>query len=283
MGRMRGLIGRLVVKIARVTLPCRLRYDVIRAMIQAEQGSPPRESTRRLRHDVIRTMIQAEQGSPPRESIRWLLQVHDEVDQAIDQQCMQWGNGVHIKHELMDGIHSFFYERIRAGAHVLDVGCGYGAVAYAIATHARAYVVGVDMNEQHITFARNRFPHPNLRFEVGDVTRSLPVERVNVVVLSSVIEHLPTRIELLKTLVHKFDPELFLIRVPTFERHYFAALKRELGLFPYTDPTHLLEYSPDSFAAEMDQAGLDIRYMEIRWGDIWAECVPRRTTIKSGS
>ncbi len=252
MGKIRRLIGRLAVKLARFALP------------------------RGVRHDVIRAMIRAEQGTPPRESIRWLLQVHDEVGQAIDQACVQWGSGVHIKHELMDSIHSFFYERIPSGAQVLDVGCGIGAVAHAIATHAGAHVVGVDMNEQHIAFARQRFPHPNLRFEVGDVTRELPVDHVDVVVLSSVLEHLVSRVEFLKALADRFSPEFFLIRVPTFERHYFVALKRELGLFPYTDPTHLLEYSPESFAAEMNQAGLDIRHMEIRWGDIWAECVPQR-------
>jgi len=241
----------------------------------------PALTPRHLRRRIIDAMLEPELHTSPRESIRWLLEIHDYVGQVIDRQCMRWGDGVHIKHELMTGIHSFFYERIPTGAHVLDVGCGYGAVAYSIVMHVQAHVVGVDMNERHIAFALERFKHPNLRFELGDVTKDLPIERVDVVVLSSVLEHLPTRIQFLKTLIRRFDPDLFLIRVPTFERHYFAALKRELGLFPYTDPGHLLEYSAQSFAAEMDQSGLDIRYMEIRWGDIWAECVPRRTIVES--
>ena len=96
-----------------------------------------------------------------------------------------------------------------------------------------------------------------------DVTREeLPNIKVNIVVLSSVIEHLPNRIALIQDLVNKYHPTLFLIRVPTFERHFFAALKLELGLFPYTDSTHLLEYSPKSFIAEMEQAGLTVRYLE---------------------
>jgi len=226
-------------------------------------------------------MVWVEQDASPRESIRWLLEIHDFVGGFIDQQCIRWGNGVHIKHELMDGIHSFFYERIPAGSHVLDVGCGIGAVAYSIVTHTDAHVVGVDLAEWSLAFAQDRFKHPNLQFVLGDATKSLAIKRVDVVVLSSVLEHIPTRIELLKTLIDRFHPHLFLVRVPTFERHHFAALKRELGLFPYTDPSHLLEYSPESFAVEMNQAGLDIRYMEIRWGDIWAECIPRCTTMDS--
>ena len=193
---------------------------------------------------------------------------------TIDRQCIRWGRGVHIKHELMDGIHSFFYSRVPPGACVLDVGCGNGAVAHSIVMHTDARVVGVDLDKGNIAFARERFRHPALRFELGDVTECLPVEQIDVVVLSSVIEHIPDRIGLLSALVARFHPRLFLVRAPTFERHHFAALKRELGLFPYTDAGHLLEYSPESFAAEMKQAGLDVRYIETRWGDIWAECVP---------
>ena len=253
-----------------------LQLAPVRILRQRVIGAMPRG----MRRYIIWEMLRPELEASPRESVRWLLEIHDSVGGLIDNQCVRWGNGVHIKHQLMDGYHSFFYERVLAGAYVLDVGCGIGAVAYSIVTHREAHVVGIDINERSIAFARERFKHPNLRFELGDVTEDLPVERVDVVVLSSVLEHLPTRIELLKTLIRRFDPDLFLIRVPMFERHYFAALKRELGLFPYTDPGHLLEYSPESFAAEIDQAGLNIRYMEIRWGDIWAECVPQRTTVE---
>ncbi|MCB0100696.1 MAG: hypothetical protein KDD74_01535, partial [Anaerolineales bacterium] len=60
------------------------------------------------------------------------------------------------------------------------------------------------------------------------------------------------------------------------ERHLQAALKKELGLFPYTDDTHELEYSKDIFYAEMKQASLEVEHFEIRWADIWAECVPAK-------
>ena len=228
-----------------------------------------------LRGNIIKAMILADQETRPEDSLRWLLQIHDFVSNAIDIQCIRWGGGVHIKHELMDGIHSFFCERIPPGSRVLDIGCGIGAVAYSIVSHADVHVIGIDKDKKNLTFARERFKHPNLEFISGDATKDVPPGRVEVVVLSSVLEHIPSRIELLKTLIDRFRPSLFLIRVPTFERHYFAALKRKLGLFAYTDPSHLLEYSSESFAAEMEQAGLRIRYMEIRWGDIWAECVPQ--------
>lgn len=230
---------------------------------------------RSIRHKLIQAMLAPELVTTPRESVRWLLGIHDFTEWLINWQCSRWGDGIHIKHELMDGIHSFFYDHVPQNVSVLDVGCGIGAVAYSIAENVDTNVVGVDISEKNIEIAKQRFQHPRLRFLLGDVTKTLPVENVDVVVLSSILEHLEDRIELLQILQEKFSPTLFLIRVPTFERHHFAALKKELGLFPYTDPTHVLEYTPEIFHSEMKQAGLFVKELEIRWGDIWAVCVPQ--------
>jgi 2-polyprenyl-3-methyl-5-hydroxy-6-metoxy-1,4-benzoquinol methylase len=220
-------------------------------------------------------MVGAEESADPREATKWLLGVYDYVNYEIDLQCKRWGDGVHIKHEVMDGIHSFFYERIEKDAKVLDLGCGYGALAHAIAVHSDAQVLAIDFDAEQIEFGKKRFAHPNIQFVVGDVFKDIPeTGSVDVVILSSVLEHLKNRPEFLKDLTARFKPKKFLIRVPTFERNIHAALKKELGLFPYTDDTHELEYSRDIFYAEMKQAGLAVEYFEIRWADIWAECVP---------
>ena len=229
---------------------------------------------RNVRGYIVKTMLHAEESADPRVAIRWLLSIYDEVCLAIDIQSKRWGNGVHIKHEVMDGIHSFFYERVPPHSRVLDLGCGVGAVAYSIAIHSDSKILGIDFDAPQIAMAKDRFQHPQLRFMVGDVFKDIPEkEAFDVIILSSVLEHLEKRAEFLKELNEKFHPKKFLIRVPTFERHLYAALKRELGLFPYTDSTHVLEYSSLVFADEMKQAGLAIEHMEIRWGDIWAECV----------
>jgi 2-polyprenyl-3-methyl-5-hydroxy-6-metoxy-1,4-benzoquinol methylase len=228
---------------------------------------------RKVRSYIVKAMLHAEESNEPREAIRWLLGIFDEVGLAIDIQSKRWGNGIHIKHEVMDGIHSFFYERIPPHSKVLDLGCGYGAVSYSIAVHTESTVVGIDFDAPQIALAKERFQHPNLHFLVGNVFTDIPDSAsFNVIILSSVLEHLEKRAEFLKELDEKFHPQKFLIRVPTFERHLFAALKRELGLFSYTDRTHVLEYSPKIFADEMKEAGLAINHYEIRWGDIWAEC-----------
>jgi len=232
---------------------------------------------RSLRRFIIKTMIGAEQSAEPSEAAKWLLGIYDFVNYEIDAQCKRWGDGVHIKHKVMNGIHSFFYERIERNASVLDLGCGYGALAHSIAVHSDAKVLAIDFDAKQIEFGKKRFAHPNVQFIVGDVFKDIPkIGSVDVIVLSSVLEHLKNRPEFLKDLTLRFQPKKFLIRVPTFERNIHAALKKELGLFPYTDDTHEIEYSKDIFHNEMKQAELGVNYFEIRWADIWAECVPAK-------
>ena len=67
---------------------------------------------------------------------------------------------------------------------------------------------------------------------------------------------------------------MLLIRVPLFERDWRIPLRRELGVEYRLDPTHETEYTLESFAAEMHEAGLRVTHQEVRWGEVWAECEP---------
>ena len=229
-----------------------------------------------LRTTFIKGLVLMEENKAPihdhRKSLIRLLDTHGFIEATIDRQCVHWGSGVHVKHRIMDGIHSFFSDRVLEGSRVLDVGCGIGALAYDIAVNSQAMVIGMDTNVAHIQFALDHFQHPRLRFVLGDVTTDLPSEKIDVLILSSLLEHLDDRIGFLRKLQTNYKPGKFLIRVPTFERHYFAALKRHLHLFAFTDLDHRLEYTLESFIFEMHAAGLKILHYEIRWGDIWAEC-----------
>jgi hypothetical protein len=56
-----------------------------------------------------------------------------------------------------------------------------------------------------------------------------------------------------------------------FNRDWRPALRLELGLFPYGDPTHFTEYTVVSFEAEMHEAGFAITHLQVNWGEIWSE------------
>jgi len=187
--------------------------------------------------------------------------------------AVKYGGGVHTKHRHMK-YHDFFTSRVGSGDPVLDIGCGIGAVAHDVAQVALR-VVGVDFNAASINTARARYRRPNLEFRVGDALIALPDEKYNVVILSNVLEHLPGRPAFLRRVSETLRPERILIRVPVFERDWRVPLKKELGVEWRLDPTHETEYTLESFAEEMEQAGLVIRHLEVRWGEIWAEVHPK--------
>ena len=101
-------------------------------------------------------------------------------------------------------------------------------------------------------------------------------ERPDVVILSNILEHLPARPFFLKYLQEVAMPSRILIRVPLFERDWRVPLKVELGVDWRLDPTHETEYTLESFASEMEAAGLRLQQQEVRWGEIWAEVIPAR-------
>ena len=188
--------------------------------------------------------------------------------------AIQYNGGIHTKHRHLR-YHDFFVSRIPAGAQVLDIGCGIGAVAYDIAERAGAIVTGIDISEHNVDIARERFSHPNLTYILGDALEYLPDSRFDIVILSNVLEHLPERPAFLRRVHENTKAERFLIRVPLFERDWRVPLKKELGIEWRLDGTHETEYTLESFATEMDEAKLDIVHQEVRWGGIWAEAHSR--------
>jgi SAM-dependent methyltransferase len=198
-----------------------------------------------------------------------LVLEHDDLCSCLDECAIRYEGGIHPKHRLT-AYHRFFTERIRKGETVLDVGCGVGAVAFSLA-EAGAVVTGIDLNEINICEARKRFHHPNLIFIHGDACLELPLGPFDVTVLSNVLEHLSERTVFLKRLVSTTNIKRLLIRVPMLTRDWTVPLKQELGLPYYSDPTHETEYTYDSFTAELKDAGLKIDYLQVIWGEIWAE------------
>lgn len=230
----------------------------------------------RLRHGFLLGLfiLEGRQRSTAA-GLRNLFAVQDRLNLAINERAAAHGGGEHPKHRLTR-YHDFFVQRIPPDAKVLDVGCGYGAVARTIATRLPyATVLGIDLDEGRLGQARAADNPPNLRFQLADATRSLPPGPWTVVVLSNILEHLERRAEFLAALVRQARPERVLIRVPLFERDWQMPMRKELGVGWFSDPTHFIEHSLDEFAAEMAAAGLQVVEQRTIWGEIWADCRPR--------
>jgi SAM-dependent methyltransferase len=209
-----------------------------------------------------------------RRGVKDLLVSYDDAYHAVDRAAIRYDGGIHVKHRLTH-YHDFFVERVKAGERVLDIGSGKGELAFDLVTISGAAVVGVDHDPGHLDFARQRFTHPDLGFFEGDVLEWLPDGHFDVVVLSNVLEHLDGRVEFLRRVVSSTAPDRFLFRVPVFERDWTVPLRDEVGLLAYWDPDHAIEYSADTFVAELADAALEVDELVVRWGEIWASARPQ--------
>lgn len=206
----------------------------------------------------------------PRDGLCFLFRMGTAFYPVLSRKAVEYDGGVHTKHR-HTRYHDFFVGRVRPGERVLDIGCGIGAVAYDIAVRAGAQVVGIDLSPHNIATAQDRYRHPHLEFLVHDGTKPLPGKTYDVLVLSNILEHLPERPTFLRQVREAMSPSRVLIRVPLFERDWQVPLKKELGVEWRLDATHEIEYTLESFAQEIAEAGLKILHQEVRWGEIWAE------------
>ncbi|MCA1959974.1 MAG: methyltransferase domain-containing protein [Desulfomonile sp.] len=249
-----GLVGRIAIKLMRPILA---------------------RMSEQLLADFLADVAKARAETlPPDRGLQFLFTLDEALYPAQGWLAVAYDGGVHTKHR-HTRYHDFFIDRIRPGERVLDVGCGIGALAFDIAQRSGASVVGVDLQEKHLAIAKERFSHPNVSYLLADVVRNPPEGPFDVVVLSNVLEHIDCRVEFLRGVIDKVRPTRALLRVPMFERDWRVPLKKELGMDYRLDPTHFIEYSPESFIGELEAADLLVTHQEFRWGEIWAEAVPQ--------
>ena len=211
---------------------------------------------------------------PPVTLVRWLCRLDNAVYRALSLASIEYGGGLHAKHRLTR-YHEFFVTRVAVGERVLDIGCGNGALAADLARESKAVVTGIDQNGASIRAARATHAGASIMFTHGDARR-LPPGAFDVVILSNVLEHLDDRVGFLRDTVARTGAARVLVRVPLFERDWRVPLKRELGVDYRLDPTHCIEYTQEEFEAEMAAAGFAVDERQVRWGEIWAVCRPRR-------
>lgn len=237
-------------------------------LVSARQADPIVGAVVRLWSSAI-----ARRRAAP-DALRALLKIQDEIFRRVDMLAVELDGGVHAKHRIMR-YHDFFIDRIRESETVLDVGCGKAELAHDLAVRAHARVTGIDVNREALAFARSRFPSENLELIEADARTWHPGMTFDVVVLSNVLEHIADRVGLLRRLVAVTRPKTVLIRVPVLERDWSVGLRRDLGVFHFSDPTHETEYDREQLVAELAAAGLEVAEIEQRWGELWAVAEPR--------
>jgi len=206
----------------------------------------------------------------PKETLRFLFELENRLYLLEGKASVEYGKGIHTKHRHIN-YHRFFIENLNPGESVLDIGSGNGLMSYDMVTQVPGVsVVGIELNEANIKFARTHYQHPNLNFIHGDALKELPNEKFDVVTLSNVLEHIEQRSLFLKRIVSEIKPIRLIIRIPFFERDWRVPLKKELKVDYHLDSSHFIEYTQEEFSEELKHAGLKGIHTEFRWGEIWS-------------
>jgi SAM-dependent methyltransferase len=134
-------------------------------------------------------------------------------------------------------IHLKRYEFARPwcrGGEVLDAGCGVGYGTANLAEEA-VRIVGVDLSEEAIAYARDRHARPNVEFVVGDLAAlDLADASFDAVCAFEVIEHLPEPERFVREMRRVLRPGgVLLVSTPHVERTDTAP----------ANPFHVAEYS----------------------------------------
>ncbi len=132
----------------------------------------------------------------------------------------------------------------RRPLRILDAGCGSGYGAAQLACLGPGVeVVGVDLSEEALAYARAHYSAPNLRFQQGDCLKlGFADSEYDLVVAFEVIEHLSAAAAFLTEARRVLSPSGRLL-VSTPNRRYYS---EERG---YTNPFHTREYDREEFDA----------------------------------
>ncbi|MBF0419118.1 MAG: class I SAM-dependent methyltransferase [Magnetococcales bacterium] len=245
-------------------LPSDLRKRLILELGRTLAGDPLRETVEIMVRDRVQQL-------QPAEALRFLFRLDAVFYGLQGHQAVRYDQGVHTKYR-HTRYHDFFVARVHPGQKAIDIGCGDGFMAFRLAEKGVS-VVGMDISRDNIDKAKLKYVHPNLTFRQGNALQEFVAATFDVVVLSNVLEHLQGRVDFLRAVVSRYQPLLLLIRVPLFERDWRVPLKQELGVEWRLDRTHEIEYTQETFAEEVQAAGLVIRHLEVRWGELWVALV----------
>ncbi len=147
-----------------------------------------------------------------------------------------------------------FARRFAAGKHVLDLGCGTGYGAFAMAAVA-ASVTGLDLSQEAIDHARDAYPAANLKFKQGDVTEAR-AGAFDLITAFEVIEHLENWRGLLRSASGQLAHDGLLI-VSTPNKPVYAEARGASG----GNEFHVHEFEYDEFQQALKEVFPHVRML----------------------
>ncbi|QOY85825.1 class I SAM-dependent methyltransferase [Paludibaculum fermentans] len=139
-----------------------------------------------------------------------------------------------------------FAARLARNKRVLDIACGMGYGSFELSKHA-ARVVGLDVSEEAVNSARERYQSANLQFLTAPA-QQIPLDdhSFDLIVAFEVIEHLSDWEELLGQAKRLLAPGgQFIVSTPN--KAYYAETRRLAG----PNPFHVHEFEFSEFQSEL--------------------------------
>lgn len=142
-----------------------------------------------------------------------------------------------------------FAARYAPGKRVLDLGCGTGYGAAALASTA-THVTALDLSGDALAYARTNFPLSNVEWiEASCASIPCPAAAFDLITAFEVIEHLSDRTTLIAEAARVLRPDgMFVVSTPN--SLYYAESRINEG----PNPFHEHEYEFEEFAAELRHA-----------------------------
>lgn len=140
---------------------------------------------------------------------------------------------------------------LAAGKRVLDAATGVGYGAALLAEAGAASVIGIDLDQEAVDYATQRYGADNITFRVDDVTKLATVEdaSVDLFVCFETIEHVEGAAEIIQQAARILTPEgVFLCSTPNYE------------VSQNQNPFHVKEYLYPEFVELLSKA---FRHSEI--------------------
>ena len=227
---------------------------------------------RTIRMNFFFFLLILESRGDKKRGLKQLFFIKDKLDLVLNERALAYGNGIHPKHELTK-YHDFFIDNITNGENVLDIGCGYGAVAKSVASKKnKSKIIGLDYDQIKLDQACKDNKYKNLKFKNYDATKNIPEGKWDIIILSNVLEHINKRTLFLKQIVSNSKCKTVLIRVPAFERTWEVPMRERLSINYFSDDDHKIEHTLEEFLKEIKLAGLVPNKVHTVWGEIWAVC-----------
>ena len=141
------------------------------------------------------------EGQDPKVALSTLMELDNYLYTLTGRYAAPYNNGVHVKHRLTGYVDHFADLAKEMGGPFLDIGCGKGELAFAVASRTEEPVVGIDILEERIEATKRLQSLKNLEYKLGDATKVTLDQQFQTIILSNVFEHIADRHNFLVSIV----------------------------------------------------------------------------------